>query len=900
MGPMTAALIALLVLTAGVVLVRRRGRQLPAGNTSIADASAGNNIIAVTNSPGAQISTNSSTGWTRVTFDAQEDLRAALSGDALGPRHVIACPPVPEVEEIVERLRRTGASAIVGESGSGKSMAAWHAAHRLHQDGWSVYFLSNPNAPSSPPQTDEKALYLVDDAQTIPSLPVRGALAQPHRAILVIAATEVPGFRNSIRLAPKRAVDAIAAAFAVRAHELLPILRSLDPRIGERFLDTPVERQIEFARRSSETPWQFMFNLSSGELRLKNRLDAVKGSPPLDLVLFCIAVGQLASRGRPCPLPWLNATVRNQSDGRITAVEPLLEQLHSHLALLRNAEGVATPHARVAGVVLRAMFYGEEVADQRRRELCWAVLREESFPIAGALWLTGELPDHHRRLLPADVAEGLLQRCLRASEADRGDAGHVLARIIGTSDGESHIDQVIRTLSEWLRTCTATNASGIAGALNSVINLDIRADNNRRMREGLQNSTQLDAARHGHSKTIIDAAGPEVVAAKINHATLDAAYLWAYLLGRVACAADENWSKQFVAALNEKALLELCARCPTASIDSLAALIHGLAYFAEDLALRMAEAIVPTLAEALRKDLVGVFNEVRDLIWWTLRLGPRYFVRAKADERRRRIAATLLRGVGAAPVAAAIAGAKPRHWHVLGELSPLLTRLVPDVAEQVAASVNEEILVQHSTELAAISLGDLDEVLVTLYLTDDGQPASRVAERVCVPLSRMTVRAACISPRGAAAIVRGNGTVDLALKGGLPNWELAILAVAATYKVDAAAAPLLLRSNLADLADAFAYRQPNGGKWARRFIDAVDELDATILTDAMQLLDVELARKHWPERARGSPQERSVMSRLLAIARATGGGPAELASTITCEAPAKDPDDADEEDEEVS
>lgn len=893
----TGTLIVLIVLAAGLFLGRRsRERGLPAAQTSISDANAGQNIVAVTNSPGAQVLTQSGSGWIRVAFDAQEDLRAALSGDALGPRQVIACPPVPEVEEIVERLRRTGVAAVVGESGSGKSMAAWHAAYRLHQDGWSVYFLSNPNAPASPPQTDARALYLVDDAQAIPLLPVQAALAHPRRAVLVIASTEVPGFRNSIRIAPKRAVDAIAAAFAVRADELLPVLQSLDSRIGERFLDTTVERQIEFARRSSETPWQFMFNLSSGELRLKHKLDAVTGSPPLDLVLFCVAVGQLASGGRPCPLPWLNATLRSQSDGRIDTAAPLLDSLHSHIALLRNAEGVATPHARVAGMVLRAMYSGDKAPDKKRRELLWDVLREESFPVGGALWLIDELPEPYRWGLPPEVAEALLQRCLHASDGERGAAGHVLARIIGSRGDDSRIEEVVQTLVEWLRACTAENASGVASALNSVINFDIHEDNERRRAAGAQAPEGFASARHGYSKAIVEAAGAAVVAAKISQATLETAYIWANLLGRIACAADEAWSKAFVAEVDESRLMGLCASCPAASVDSLAALIHELEYFAEGLALRMAEAIVPTLAEALRKDLLGVFNEVRDLIWWTLRLGPRYFVQKRPDDRRRRIATELFSAVGGAPFAASIATAKPRHWHVLAQVVPLLRELVPDVAEYVATGLDEASLVRRAAELAAESRGNLDEVLLTLYLTKDLQPASRVAEQVCVPLNRMTVRAACLAPKAAAKIVRSNGTVDLELKGGLPNWELAFIAVAAMYQADAPAAPILLRTNLAQLADAFVYQHAKGGEGARRFIDAVRELDASVLTEAMQLVDIDQARKCWPDRARGTAEERTVLSRLLAIATSAGGRPAELASAITCETP-PEPDDEESDDD---
>jgi len=116
-------------------------------------------------------------GWTRILFEEQDGLLAALAGESLGPRHVEACPRVPAVRDLVERLRFSGSAALLGDSGSGKSMVAWHAAFDLHREGWHVYLLTNPLAAAGEtPEAEPRALLVVDDAQSLLALPLSPAL----------------------------------------------------------------------------------------------------------------------------------------------------------------------------------------------------------------------------------------------------------------------------------------------------------------------------------------------------------------------------------------------------------------------------------------------------------------------------------------------------------------------------------------------------------------------------------------------------------------------------------------------------------------------------------------------------------------------------------------------------
>ncbi len=253
--------------------------------------------------PGAFRKTSRSTlveappGWQRETFSEQDDLGPALSGVSMGPMNVEACPPIKEVVDIIKALEETGAVAVVGPSGCGKSMAAWHAAYGLHKKGWAVYGLTQPLAAGSLPSGEEgPALLIVDDVQSFTAVPVTNVASRQGRRLLLLSTEPIPGFRTMVRVNPEAGVTAIANGLRSRTDDVLAVLRRMDPNRAGRDTNAGLALEIDIAKRNSKLPWQFMFNLGNGHLRLDAALRELAEQPPLDTVLFAIAARQLVSR----------------------------------------------------------------------------------------------------------------------------------------------------------------------------------------------------------------------------------------------------------------------------------------------------------------------------------------------------------------------------------------------------------------------------------------------------------------------------------------------------------------------------------------------------------------------------------------------------------------------------
>jgi hypothetical protein len=475
-------------------------------------------------------------GWTQILFEDQEGLSAPLAGESLGPRHVEACPRAPAVLDLVERLRGTGSAALIGDSGSGKSMVAWHAAFDLHRTGWHVYLLTNPIAATgAPPGAEPRALLIVDDVQSLSALPLSSALVNPRRAMLVVSTADVPGFRGVVRIDPRRSVESLAAAFRERTDELLPVVQQLDRRVGEGFLNISLERQIHDAAQSSTLPWQFMFNLGSGHLRLRAKLEALHRTPPLDGILFAIACYQLASRDSPCPLDWLELVAEKYLATNARDVLEAVTAIDAEIRLVRTPARVSTPHPRVAALILNAMIRGTSEAARVRRDILWSIFTDRSLPVAGLSWLLSELPPACG--LPPAVLSTIVDRAFSAGE--HGQSGFVLGQLCTTRGFDlSSIGDRRQEIASWIELSTVDEAPGLGHLVNELITHD-----------------------RSLAGRLVDLVAPESVAAKLNAATPGDGYLISALVDRLAYQAPGEWLANVSGLLDRQNLQRSFSEC---------------------------------------------------------------------------------------------------------------------------------------------------------------------------------------------------------------------------------------------------------------------------------------------------------------------------------------------------
>lgn len=803
-------------------------------------------------------------GWHEIDFGDQEDLRAALAGDSLGPRHVLACPPLPEVDDIVRHLEVAGAVAVVGPSGSGKSMAAWHAAHRLHLDGWKVYTGASASAPL--PTADPRVLIVVDDAQALSTVPVTSALASPSRRLLVVSTDPVPGYRRTVRIIPEAAVADIADRLLERADQLLPILQTLDPQVGDSAGRIGVAGKVAIAKQASKLPWQFMFNLSSGHLRLDASFDVLARVQPRATVLFAIAVRQLATMDGGADRHWLEA-VLTRNGIAVSSLSELVGEIGARVPLVQLGERLSTPHPQVAERVINAMWRGEDA--QTRHAIYWELFSDSSIQLGGLAWLARTAP-----IPPSGVPERLLShllaRCWTAENL--GHAGFLLATLLShwKLDPE-HLAPGERAIQGWLAAGVPQHAPGISRLVNEILNADF-SRSSRAPLEGRQPKPSSVARELVSNTPAVD------IAAWANSIALDEAGSdLAALLERLGTAGSSEWRAE-VAALLDRARLETAVRAARPEeLETVAALIVATNAFNPGLARTLVREATPAIVAAMRSSLPESYSQISDIFWRVLGFAPAFFGRSEPDDEQRVLAVAILEGVGAESFASQLSQAPRRDWNTWRNFSEVLRHATPHLANAVGRTLDLARLVD-TARAELVSICEVDELVVALALTDHLEPGATLVRRVSETQKRMTWRMAYVAPDAASRVIEHGITFELDLGGGLPRWAPAAKILLEIRTLSVANARALLHANLNGLSDGLLYRQADGGEGAIGFLQVALEVAEDVVLEAFRRVDVENARATWPLRINGSDEQRATMREITRIAKQAGGPIAALAA----------------------
>lgn len=739
-------------------------------------------------------------------------------------------------------------------------MVAWHAAFDLHREGWHVYLLTNPFAAAGePPEAEPRALLVVDNVQSLQALPLSPALVGPRRAMLVVSTDDVAGFRGVVRIDPKRSVASLAAAFRERCDELLPLVQQLDPNVGEGFLDIRIERQIDSAARSSRLPWQFMFNLGSGHLRLKAKLAALHHAPPpLDGILFAVACYQLASRDSPCPLDWLETIAERFLATNAQHVQEMVKSINAEIPLVQTPLRVSTPHPRVAALILNSMFYGNDQAAQARRDILWSIFGDRSLPLGGVSWLLSELRDVPSVSgLPPNVISAVVDRAFSAS--DHSQSGFVLAQLSRTRGFDlSTIRDRRRDIASWIEHSTVEEAPGLQYLVNDLITNDPAL-----------------------ATSLVEMVATESIAAKINAATPSNGYLVGALVDRLAYAATKVWLEGVAQLLDRGALKRSFSECRVEDVASGSPFVRMMYAFDPALSLELVRCISPAITGGLVADPLSGFAAAQDIFWWTLGFAPHFLRGAfEPDEKRKALAAQILTSVGPEPFSNRISRARRSDWDTIQHVVSLLREVVPELAPRIAAGISVEPLMDDLGKILQASLHEFDAVLFSLAFGEDYQPARKVVEALRPRMDRLTLKAVIIAPVVAAELVLAGGSIPLELGGRLPSWAAARAALMNLHGASPQAAKLVLQASRGDLSDGFAYRQANGGDGASKFLRVASAVDRETLLEAMRKLDVNLARDCWSKRAKGGSEERAVLREFLSLALEAGGPASNLATAI--------------------
>lgn len=792
-------------------------------------------------------------GWEYVTFQPQRGIGPAILGERLGPHDVDACPTLPEVREIRRLLPIAGSLTVIGPSGSGKSITVYQAARSEADRGWEVIRLSDPNAPVAA-ITDalrrlmHPTIAIVDDAQSVrPSL-VRHVqeLAVPGALHVLLVTTETVGLGTTVRLAAKRAVAELADSVRAMRDQVVPILRQLDPSIGDRALDVSFESRLAQAALE-DTPWHFGFVLRGGWREARSAVASLRDADRADLCLAALSAGQLIT---------VDAGVDSEMLGRLVAplarspawLGECLEELRCRHRV-GQGRTLRTPHARFAQVALEVVF-GDRRDPERPHlfEMVRAALRgdgwEEPPSFLGISWLVEGLTyvdglrGQHDRLVDAVLIDGLVERFRRA-ETGR-DRGAVATALNLLRRWHPRATEVIRDdpgwISGWLAEVDGPAAYGLARLLNDLVNDDRR-----------------------FARQICESVPVAPIMERVLSAQPVELYPWSEFLGRFAVAAGKSKVAAIADLLDETRLDALVGRSLPISSAAAPEFLHSISAYDRPMALRIIDRHSSSFAGMINRSPAEGARSTQDVLWWVLGFAPRFLTRRGPDREGRRVARRIARTIEPRRVASAIETAAPRAWQELSETVFFVRGALPPAYQAILDAIDIDRLDAATANLWSATPFALEELLNMVGWGQDHEPARALIARHEHEIAEVTPRLAVFAPEAIARRIRSGLQLSLGIGEGL-HWALAALAVDALERADPGLWGLVFSWNADVIAAGLSTPQLRESRDAAAFLDATRKLNSEPVFHVVSSLDVDRTVQAWGKLYRTSADRRGIAS----------------------------------------
>jgi hypothetical protein len=807
--------------------------------------------------------------WRRIEFHQSRDIGPALLGRALGPSDALACPRMPEADQVVHQLATAYSARLVGVSGSGKSVCAYQVAHGFAQSGWSVFALKASDAThrAVPTPPDGKVLLLIDDAHLAADEALLAAEDQAGSRLLVLSIhNAVEGAlsqRRSVRIDPVAGIQAIAAGLLANRNATLAAVRRADSRVGDLMLETALEERVAQAARYASVPWQFCFVLGGGWRRANEAVGTARVLK-LDLLLAAIAVRQLASRDA--------SPSRDQIAAILSVAGVASQSLSTDLQRLANERLVISiddlrcPHQRFAAVLLGKLLDNQdETGTTAVAAMVRTVLGDEALPLSGLSTLLHELrfADYGRwkSLVDEDALKPALARCwLASAPADVMSAGFVLSEAIAyLDDWETAVLSGNATkLADWIANAEDPAGHGLARLLNTILN-----------------------KKECRAIALTRSVSPAAIAKLISSVTPASVWHIAELTKTLRLWHGDAWASEVISNLDSCKLLAFARSWPYEEpIYRIICFLEALAPPAQTLALDLVEAFLPVARQKLAADPVRQFRYLDNLASRVLHvLDPlgAYRGHLAPTERQLKLARKLLDGIDLADLAAKLSLASLRDFQQVSFIIAFASRASPAKAKKL------------------MHLMDWDAIGATIgdhwrHLPHDaevllGQAAwsTEVRKRLVVlirnrldRLDTMPARLALIAPELALDFVRQGGSIALA-RFAHTEWRYAPVVIALFAQENPELLPKVLDQCISTMAGNLSQHD---GSWYREsapMLEAMMEHSPDSLQLVLDQVDVGGARVGWAAAWASGGGSRKTVKILLKAAKSRTDALAEFA-----------------------
>ncbi|AZH30627.1 hypothetical protein [Paenibacillus sp. M-152] len=788
------------------------------------------------------------TGWRHLTFSSQRDIASAIAGHRLSPSDVVSCPRLPQVKIASRNLEISNFVDISGMPGCGKSITAYQVAYDYLQSGWEVLLAEGDKESEelllkSASNLMLKTVLVVDDAQIYSNsfLPRLIALSSTFLKIIITSTKQIYDNPEKILISNSAAVQTLRNSYLERRDEVLPIVRSFDDLIGERYLDIPIERRIEEAGKA-ESPWHFNFILRGGWQKANDELMVLRDLNGADLLLVSISIKQFLNLDAPMSLEGLDLVVKYYKKDN--------DWLQSNLDILRkrnlllSGNHIRTPHIRFASVVINRFFeYASDTEIDLTISFMQQLMLSVETPLQGISWLLNEIRfiDKLRydkyTVISDSVWNSIIERCWVTDMMERRNAAFVLNALARTRvNGNEKLIEHLPILAQWIEKANDKSAYALANLVNDIYNHSYEA-----------------------AEKLVSLISPMNLASRLNEARVEGAYSWGHLLGRIRLCANDQWCEQFKTSINQECLKTLITNMSGEDIEGMSKLITEVASYDHEFAFQLLDNGFPIISNALNNRPLDTWRELQDINWRLLGHIPGFLRQEKPNSKQKQYSKKIAQSLPIQKISSDLSQSRQRDWeryaHFLGEW---LKEVDKRIYLKIINCLDIEKLNRMTDGLWSSPPRELRLLLITLSANSDHEPAKTLLMKHESEINVADPILVTICPEAIAGLVIRGGNVNLFGHNG-HNWGLIAMVIMNLKKISESVYRKVMEDNSIQIISAISKLQSIDCDDLIIFLNTLEKEDFPVLIDLMSNINVDEAEYHWSLRlSEKAPSKRTV------------------------------------------
>ena len=627
--------------------------------------------------------------WEKIDFSRQKDISEAIAGYRLQPCHVQACPRLSQVESIKKRLKIVDYVIVEGESGCGKSISLYQAAYDLSMNGYIVYRYINKNADSIilfPRSNEKKLLFIIDDAQNLPTFSLEQVIAQSQsQTKIILAFTKIDNDTNlysePIRITNYDAVKTIAQDYKKRKREVLPIVQQFDKYVGDNMFSYSFEKRLDDAAKK-DTPWLFNYTLRGGWSTVNEQFQAVYKHNKCGLLSTIIALFQILRLDGAVDFKWLQTYIQ-KFDIEISWTKNDLDYLVRN-KLIASPDDVRIVHIESASHIVRCFF---KIANAPYKQLICRILEDgydnNLFNIQGLLWLQSAVSSSPYYLEDIILTEKLLDSVFSDldsvnDEKQRGFTVYLLERILNLhreKNGKYYFKQNEQLLAQWISETTSKNAYEYSRLINTL------------------NNQGKDCIKSFVSKIDVDS-----VLRGFADCSVEDLFCWCKLLDRLSFAYDQEERIAFGERLRDP--LTAKDQFVTAeNIDKFYGSISEICYLNPNLIFELLSNHIDKFQKLWFSKPEYALEVMTGFSFLYGVFGISYFSNKKLTKQQKEFSIKFTKAMPIEPIANYISHSLPRAWNSIYDMSTLLYRDNKRKLSQIIKAIDDDSLNDSSSAL---------------------------------------------------------------------------------------------------------------------------------------------------------------------------------------------------------